>query len=206
MDDTGIVYVTDHRNDSILVFDADGNFIKTIGSTGSGLGKVDAPFGITVDSAGNIYVTEVGNNRVQIFDTHGVSKRVIGGYGSEKGLFDHPQAIAIASNGSIYVADSSNNRVQIFDEDGNYIRLLYIKVCDICTDVAVKAITRSDTNISPSINALGGLPAHTASTLNELPLSEKDSGKPKFYDGMFPSPIQLASQYRSPISNSVPKP
>src|SRR5262249_13536918 len=51
-------------------FDANGNFITTWGSYGSGDGQFNQPFGVAVDSSGNVYVADTGNSRIQKFDAN----------------------------------------------------------------------------------------------------------------------------------------
>ena len=63
----GKMYVADLKNDRIQVFDPDGNFLMTWGSTGNGDGQFLTPAGIAIDKDDNIYVTEIGNNRIPGF-------------------------------------------------------------------------------------------------------------------------------------------
>ena len=58
------------------------------GSSGSGNGQFNAPYGIAVDSTGNIYVSESLNHRVQVFDSNGVFLRKFGSNGSGDGQFN----------------------------------------------------------------------------------------------------------------------
>lgn len=52
----GNVYLTDHDNARVCVFDNEGNFLFTWGSRGTDDGQLTDPFGIAVDDQGNIYV------------------------------------------------------------------------------------------------------------------------------------------------------
>ena len=45
----------------IQVFDLDLNFVRSIGSRGSGRGEFDQPYDVKFDTAGNMYVAEWGN-------------------------------------------------------------------------------------------------------------------------------------------------
>jgi sugar lactone lactonase YvrE len=54
-------------SDKVQIFDADGKFLASFGSPGSGDGQVEFPFGIVLDGAGNVYVTDAATNRVEKF-------------------------------------------------------------------------------------------------------------------------------------------
>ena len=63
------VYVCDCYNHRIQVFDLDLNFVRSIGSHGTGSGEFDSIDDVKFDSVGNMYVAEVGNKRVQVLDS-----------------------------------------------------------------------------------------------------------------------------------------
>lgn len=44
------------------------NFVKVIGSSGTGSNQFSSPQYATTDSSGNIYVADTGNSRIEIFD------------------------------------------------------------------------------------------------------------------------------------------
>ena len=60
-----LVCVCDGNNNRIQVFDLDLNFVRSIGSRGSGRGEFGAPFYVKCDTAGNMYVADFCNRRVQ---------------------------------------------------------------------------------------------------------------------------------------------
>ena len=66
-----LVYVCDRNNRRIQVFDLDLNFVRSIGSRGSGRGEFNAPYDVKFDTAGNMYVAEWGNRRLQVMDSSG---------------------------------------------------------------------------------------------------------------------------------------
>ena len=65
------MYVADWGNDRILRFSADGEFVATYGSSGTGDGKLQRPSGVAVDERGYIYIADWGNERVQVLDPEG---------------------------------------------------------------------------------------------------------------------------------------
>jgi len=125
---TGRIYVADPANARIQVYDANGNYVTTLGgSWGSGNYQFNWPFGLAVDSAGNLYVADTWNHRVQIYDSNLVYKKtlgVTGVAGSDNAHFAYPSSVAVDRNGNIYVADTLNFRVQVFNSQGVYQRTL----------------------------------------------------------------------------------
>ncbi|MEE9336893.1 MAG: 6-bladed beta-propeller [Methylococcaceae bacterium] len=109
----GSIYIA-YLNNSIEQFSAQGDFIRTLGSEGSGNGQFKSPDGITITPDGNIYIADTNNHRIQQFNAQGDFIRTFGSKGSGTGQFSNPQDIAIGSDGAVYVADTGNNRIQKF--------------------------------------------------------------------------------------------
>ncbi|MBF0547041.1 MAG: IPT/TIG domain-containing protein [Candidatus Riflebacteria bacterium] len=107
---------------SVNVFDLSGNFIRKLGSFGSGAGQFRFPRGIAVDSSGNVYVADSKNARIQKFNQDGAFLKKWGAYGTGDGQFSLLQQVAIDSSGNfIYAIDSLGNRVQKFTLNGDFI-------------------------------------------------------------------------------------
>jgi fibronectin type 3 domain-containing protein len=68
---TGFLYVVDQGNDRIQVFDQDGGFQYSFGSTGSNPGQFNHPLDIAIDSADRVYVVDRSNCNVSIFNPDG---------------------------------------------------------------------------------------------------------------------------------------
>jgi hypothetical protein len=107
------VYVVDHSN-RIQVFNKEGQFVSSLGSSGSLPGQLNVPEDVDVDTSGRIYVADSGNHRIQVFNPNNTTAIVWGSQGTGKGQFDYPQGIAVPAPGHVYVADSHNNRIQYF--------------------------------------------------------------------------------------------
>jgi len=101
-------------NSRISVFDAQGEFVRTIGSRGDGFGLFDKPKGVDLDAFGNVYVVDSSWSNVQIFGPDGDVLLYFGGRGGYPGLLRNPTAIAIAPDNTIYVGDYLNRRVTIY--------------------------------------------------------------------------------------------
>lgn len=88
-------------NARIMKSDKYGEFIKTWGKKGTGIGEFDCPHTLAFDSRGRLFVGDRQNNRIQIFDRDG---RFI----AEWKQFGRPSGIFIDRNDVLYVADSES--------------------------------------------------------------------------------------------------
>ena len=103
----GRIFVAEgHGGDNarIVVFDADGKYLKEFGKKGTGPVEFDQPHALAFDSRGRLFVGDRSNNRIQILDAEG---RFI----EEWHQFSRPSGIYIDSNDMIYVADSESGSV-----------------------------------------------------------------------------------------------
>ena len=70
----GEIYVTQGHGKGesrVLMFDADGTFLRTWGGEGSGPGQFKVPHAIVVDPDGLLHVADRSNERIQVFDAQG---------------------------------------------------------------------------------------------------------------------------------------
>ena len=110
--------ILDNSNKWIIMLDNKFNLLKIFGQ-GSGISKLDYPFGIAV--ADNfIVVSDCGSHEVKKYSLQGELLSVIGSYGHEKGQFKYPRGLAISDNKFLYVVDGENHRVQVFQQDGTF--------------------------------------------------------------------------------------
>ena len=110
-----LVYVCDSDNHRIQVFDLDLNFVRSIGSHGSGRGEFDEPFYVKFDTAGNMYVAEWGNERVQVMDSSGRFIREFG-----RGKLSVPSGLLIADK-YVYVSNYSGHCIVVYETSGQYV-------------------------------------------------------------------------------------
>ncbi|MCK4547376.1 MAG: 6-bladed beta-propeller [Candidatus Eisenbacteria sp.] len=120
VDEDASLYVADTNNHRVVKFDSTGQWVRSIGTRGTGDGEFEFPRDVCVDSGGNIYVLDTGNNRVQKFDASGHFTLEWGSMGDLDGQFQTPGGLA-ETQGSIYVADSFNKRIQQFDNQGQFL-------------------------------------------------------------------------------------
>ncbi len=67
----GRLYVGQPTKGTVLVFDAKGAPLGVIGKSGRGVGELNSPAGIDVDSAGNVYVADPEHAKVVVYDAKG---------------------------------------------------------------------------------------------------------------------------------------
>ena len=112
--DNGDIYISDHCNQRIQVFDSQRHYKVTIGETGvtgSDSKHFQWPYGVAVDANGNVYVADQGNNRVQKCRLSGSSYTcapfagVTGAGGSDFRYSNGPIVVAIGPDNFIYVAE-----------------------------------------------------------------------------------------------------
>ncbi|MFI5345387.1 MAG: 6-bladed beta-propeller [Elusimicrobiota bacterium] len=112
------LYVLDVKKNALLIYDASGKLVKSVGSEGDKPGSFSEPRGVALGPTGKVYVADTGNNRVQVLDHDGAYVSSFGERGSEPGRLRSPQSVALGADGRIYVADTGNDRVQVFTEEG----------------------------------------------------------------------------------------
>ena len=63
------IFVADgYTNSRVAKFNKDGDYLKSVGTRGTGPSQFNTPHTITADAKGNIYVGDRGNRRIQVFD------------------------------------------------------------------------------------------------------------------------------------------
>ncbi len=76
VDAYGVLFVSDAARDQIHMYGSDGSEFRTLGGSGTTLGKLDAPnafdvFGQYSDLAGNLFIADTGNSRIQRWNPYG---------------------------------------------------------------------------------------------------------------------------------------
>jgi DNA-binding beta-propeller fold protein YncE len=115
------VHVFHRGQRPVLVFDRDGQFLRSWGDE-----HLKTPHGLRIDKDDNVWVTDIGNHQVLKFDASGKLLLALGKKG-EAGAgpdhFDRPTDVAVAPDGTFYVSDGyGNSRVLKFSRDGRLLR------------------------------------------------------------------------------------
>ncbi len=117
-----LLAVTDVGLHEVLVFDASGQLVRTIGGRGENDAGFNFPTHVAADSQGRLFVVDAMNYRIKILDAD--SGELLGSFGQAgdvPGLLSKPKGIALDSQGHIYVADAMQDRVFIFDDEGQFL-------------------------------------------------------------------------------------
>jgi DNA-binding beta-propeller fold protein YncE len=128
------VVVAEHTNNQVavlqLVANADASdvrldFIRSIGKSGLGDGKLLSPRGLAIRKTAQgetVLVANTNNNCISEFRLDGFFVRSFGTCGKGDGQFKCPYDLTVLPSGDVAVVDCDNHRVQIFDEDGIFVR------------------------------------------------------------------------------------
>jgi sugar lactone lactonase YvrE len=84
------------------------------GASGSAVGQLLNPQGLSIDASGGLWVSDLGNNRIQRW-TSGLAQLSFGETGENPGQFKMALATASGPGNTLYVSDWVNQRVSRFD-------------------------------------------------------------------------------------------
>ena len=115
------VYVFNRGQWPMIVFDKEGNFLGSWGTTGEGDGEFNGPAGIAVDQEEHLFIVDSRNHRVQKMTKDGRFLAKWGRLGSGEGELNSPWGITIDHEGFVYVADHKNHRAQKFTPEGEFV-------------------------------------------------------------------------------------
>ncbi|MFQ5380065.1 MAG: flippase activity-associated protein Agl23 [Dehalococcoidia bacterium] len=123
-DTQGNMWVTDTGNDRIVVYTPAGEFVRTVGVSGSGPGQLDEPVGIAMDGSGTVFVADMWNGRVQMFSEDGspAGSFKVEGWGGQDAL-DKPY-LAVLADGRLAVSLPLAGEVRIYNRTGELASLL----------------------------------------------------------------------------------
>ena len=126
---TSHIYVADHNNHRVTVFDSKGAFVRSFGSEGSEAGQFNHPTGMAFSTGtGLLYICDTHNHRLCIYDSDGKYVRAVGGKrGDADGELSEPSHVAVcqspldSTQDRVYVTDYGNDRIQVYDQDGKFL-------------------------------------------------------------------------------------
>ncbi len=124
MDEQQNIYVADIGMRKVLIYDAMGMYLRSVGNKED----FDRPVGVAVTGDGSrIYVIDAGGidsqrHRLVIYGGDGQQLAIVGKRGGGAGEFNLPTHVAVAPDGTVYVLDGGNFRIQAFTPDGEHLR------------------------------------------------------------------------------------
>ena len=123
VDDDDNILVVDGDNHRIQKFTSDGQFVKTVGSKGTGRLQFISPVGVAVHPHNKkVYVADCSNHRIQILNPDLTFSSSFGSRGSANGQFEYPWDVAFDNTGNLYVADNGNDCIKVFTAEGTFLR------------------------------------------------------------------------------------
>ena len=129
---TGHIFVVDHDNDRVQVFDRALDYVGSIGN-------VFFAHGVAFNGTGHIFVAESYNNRVRVYDS------LLGHVADITSSLSRPTGVAVNGTGHLFVAENTGNSVAVFDAARNHVtefsESLSSSTFSSPTDVAVDPAT-----------------------------------------------------------------
>ena len=115
---TGNIYIADHDNNCVKVFDSTGKYLFKFGDN-EGEGKMYYPSGVAIYED-RILITQ-NKDCILNYQLNGKFVSRIGRQGRGELEFKVPFGLTIdESNGDIYICDRNNNRIQILNSDFSF--------------------------------------------------------------------------------------
>lgn len=112
--DGSFVVADGYNNSRVVKFDAQGKFVKTWGTNGTGPGQFKVPHGVTIDKRRRVYVAERDNDRVQVFDENG---RYLDEWPDIRGVV----SVMATGDDAVWALTGSTNRLLKYDLGGRLL-------------------------------------------------------------------------------------
>lgn len=122
----GRLYVAEEFGHRVSIFDAEGNFLRSIGQQGTideAQLVFNRPNSVARGDDGNLYIADTWNFRIQVMDPATDAIRARWGQGGTFGFdapvepvdaFWGPRDVTVSADGLIYVSDTGNKRVRVY--------------------------------------------------------------------------------------------
>lgn len=112
VDAEGNIYVVDEGNRRVVVYDANGEYVREVPAGEAGPHE---PVGVVVTPAGDVLVLDAEQGLIFRYGPDGASR---GHFGGTSTGFYRPRGIAVDGDGNVYVADTGRERVVCLGPDG----------------------------------------------------------------------------------------
>jgi len=101
--------VCNKQKNRVEFYDADGEFLRAIGSSGTPVDEMNEPVDVDFNIKSEMVVVDKGNRRVKLYDLQG---RYIERFG--EGVLEDPIAVAFAPDGEAHVLDAGRKTCYVF--------------------------------------------------------------------------------------------
>lgn len=110
------IFVTDKKNNRIVVFNEDGQFLRSFGQD-----VVNKPTGICIDSQGRIFVANRCSGKISLFNPRGEYLTTV-----YSGELLEPRGISLDASGNLIVCDAGNQCIRFISQSpgGNIIKTI----------------------------------------------------------------------------------
>jgi DNA-binding beta-propeller fold protein YncE len=115
----GLVYVTDHGNGRVQIFDSNGTFVNLLGRGGTSE-LIKSPRAVTIGRDGIIYVLDDKKKTVTLYSPDGLPLKEYNER-MRNVEFKDPVSLAVTPN-ELFVLDAGSKEVKIFSRNGIYQR------------------------------------------------------------------------------------
>ena len=115
------LYVSDGRENRIVVFDLKGRHLFSFGRRGGEEGTFNAPQGLAIDGQGRLFVADQLNARIQVFDAEGQFLYKFGDRGDQQWQFEGPKDLAFDGDGNLHVLDVRKAALVIYSPEGRLL-------------------------------------------------------------------------------------
>ncbi|MBI1854079.1 MAG: NHL repeat-containing protein [Planctomycetes bacterium] len=113
----GKIYVTNHADPAVQIFDPNGALVGSWGRVGEGSGATDfsLPTGIAVDPAGRILLIDSLRQDIRAYQSDGRLLGIWGGFGTGLGAVAFPADLCLDPEGQVaIVSEKGGRRVTVF--------------------------------------------------------------------------------------------
>ena len=113
--DSNEIFVSDMNNNRIVVFNENGEFIRSFGQN-----TLKCPNGVVVDNTGRIFVGNRRDNKILVFGQNG---EYISTFHNASSL-NEPRGLSFDADGNLIVCDAGNKCVRFFSPDGSIFKTI----------------------------------------------------------------------------------
>ena len=113
--DSNEIFVSDMNNNRIVVFNENGEFIRSFGQN-----SLNCPNGVHIDNTGRLFVGNRHDNKILVFGQNG---EYISTFHNASSL-NEPRGLSFDADGNLIVCDAGNKCVRFFSPNGSIFKTI----------------------------------------------------------------------------------